>query len=454
MKKISLVIFSLIISFVFFSSVVFSLSCTFKNIGIGGTCGGTEIGIVSFLREKGTSIMPYDNNIYGYALCCDGISANIANLNYGIIPREDYWNDPLNPGCSGGYTELCNYPSIYVPNKDLFLCDRGFINFSLTYNTPPFYSTMGTYDDFYRPFTICLPAIEGQMLSSYVSSDENCNGGDEKLFVLAKKINSLVYDDIPFGNGGYAVCIHEVLDTTDPIVEILSPEQGMSYMSPNIDIDVVTNEQAISCKYSLDGGADIDLTSTPDKMHWSKSIVLANLGTHKINVSCVDTTNNNQGTDSVTFTWDMGAESADFDNSPLSMKLNEKAKINIYLKNFYDKPVTFNLNVSDDDWGLVLTRFGWFEGHRSDLNRTNLNVMVSSGNTETVSFIQEGGMVGTGNLVLNIKLDGSYIMKDIKKTIVIEPLEKKSFFASSPDIRTTGFILVALFSAILIFLKK
>ena len=106
MKKILLIAF---VAFILFSGLPgFSIDCEFRHI----PCNAGELPIVSFERENGTSIMRFNDSLYDYALCCKGLSLNIADANYGIIPRRDYWQNPTS-GCSIYHNEHCNYPDIY-----------------------------------------------------------------------------------------------------------------------------------------------------------------------------------------------------------------------------------------------------------------------------------------------------------------------------------------------------
>ena len=95
-----------------------------------------------------------------------------------------------------------------------------------------------------------------------------------------------------------------------------------------------------------------------------------------------------------------------------------------------------------------------FDGHRSDINRTYLNVQLSPGASETISYIQYGGLVGMGDLILNVKMDGITIIDNAKKQVTIQTSQKRSFFAATPDVNTTGFLIVALISSIMLFLRK
>ena len=405
MKKI--LFFAFILSFLFLGGNTYSLDCDFRNITLS-PCSTGETPIVSFERENGTTIFPFNATKYDYALCCKGISSKISFLNYGIIPRRDYWQNPTS-GCSIYHNEHCNYPDIYNKNTNDFMCDRGIVNISLMYDrVPPItpHSLVGAYDDFYRPYTLCIPALEGRELKSYISVNEICYPGHIKLFVLSKKTNSLIYKDtIPSETEtGYAVCIYNITDNIPPVITIISP-QPIIYTKPNIDILISTNEKTKNCRFSLDGGDAEDMSSKNEfNTTWEASITdITLLGKYEMKIECEDMASNT-GSSSVTFER-IEYETLHFDETDINMHLGEKKIINIVVQNKYKNMVVFNINMTHDvaPDSLPLTNFGWFDGHRSDFSKTNLNLHLSPGQSQTVSYIQYGGLEGRGSLILNVK---------------------------------------------------
>ena len=225
-------------------------------------------------------------------------------------------------------------------------------------------------------------------------------------------------------------------------------------MDSNIDIIVSTNKNTTSCKYSLNGGTYQNMITTiPVDYRWESSVNVPEIKMHEITVNCTDI-DNISAIKSVFFYRKAPENLIAFDKTPITMKLSEYKRVNIFIKNQYDYVVSFNINITHDTTGLFLTNFGWFDGHRSDINRTYLNVQLSPGASETISYIQYGGLVGMGDLILNVKMDGITIIDNAKKQVTIQTSQKRSFFAATPDVNTTGFLIVALISSIMLFLRK
>ncbi|OYT33998.1 MAG: hypothetical protein B6U87_02705 [Candidatus Aenigmarchaeota archaeon ex4484_52] len=456
MKKILyLLILSIVLSSPVFGATEEPIDCKWFNKTYDCESKG-YVGIVSFERENRSAIFKF-NSTMNYSLCCNEsyLVENYKKENYGIIAMEDYWKKPL--FCNEKSQEHCNYPYIYIESDGT--CDRGKINISMGKNNPigTGGSTLtGTINDFFRPYTICIPPKKTEQVKSYINlTGPKCGENHTKLFVLANKSRSLLYkNEIPSHPGeGYAVCAYLVADTTPPEITILSPKP-ITYIEPNIDIRVHTNEQVKNCNYSING-ANFGVLgqSLLDNHIWQKTLNFKETGTYDVSVECTDAVDL-KSSKQVEFKRDVG-ELGIFDESDITIRLSEEKIIPVFLNNLYSYNVVYHLQIrhSTDSQKIPLTNFGWFDGHRSDLNRTDLYVTIAPGKSQTISFIQYGGVEGEGQLILNVSANKELIIENAKKNITIISSANKNFFAPSPDIQTTGFIFVVLTSTIMMFLK-
>ncbi|MDG6223093.1 MAG: Ig-like domain-containing protein [Candidatus Bathyarchaeota archaeon] len=124
--------------------------------------------------------------------------------------------------------------------------------------------------------------------------------GDIELSSLSDGSHNIVVyaTDVNKVNTGNSSKIFFTVDTTPPVVEIISPVPDTTYsVTNNITLSFTVNEEA-SLKYSLDGQSNITIVD---------SIILYNLtnGLHNLTIYAEDLYGNSGATETITFTVDV-----------------------------------------------------------------------------------------------------------------------------------------------------
>ncbi|MEM2912588.1 MAG: hypothetical protein QXM52_00685 [Candidatus Bathyarchaeia archaeon] len=119
--------------------------------------------------------------------------------------------------------------------------------------------------------------------------------GTETLHKLSEGSHSLiVYIWDVNGGVGSSAAVHFTIDTTPPIILILSPE-NKSYITNNIQLNITLNEAASWMGYILDGEANVTITGNITLMDLS-------YGSHTLVVYAEDTAENVRASETIHFT--------------------------------------------------------------------------------------------------------------------------------------------------------
>lgn len=132
----------------------------------------------------------------------------------------------------------------------------------------------------------------------------------------------------------------------------------------------------------------------------------------------------------------------------VNLQIGPTANLVLKLKNPLPLEDSINLDISGDK----ISYWSWFEGHKYDEFRTNMDILVDSKEEVSVSVNTIPGEVGTYNLKVIGESELTGLSNSVELTVNIG-YESKGLFSRTPDISWLYFVLIILISSLLVYKK-